>query len=334
MHNLAQSGPEPQPRGEGDQFIGVPLHLVFPKAWPDLKIYVRREENMVFWGQAGRSMAAPAWARLAQSRVGRIYIRAEDRPAYLDYLAANLGRVILRKDLSAEQRAIVFYDASIILLTDCLDSGPMKGLLKQEQVDRINRLIQRSVLMLSDLDSLNSVAGLIDHTYQTYSHSLNVFVFAVVLLQSYQPGEADLLEFSLGAMLHDIGKRRVPGSILNKPGPLSPEEWEIVKSHPVQGAAVCSKISLPRHSLEAILFHHERLDGSGYPAGVSGDRISLPVRIISACDVYEAMTSDRPHRPAMSPYDALALMKGELAPGLDREVVRRLILFLSGVKLI
>ena len=334
MNNLAQNRSEPRLGEVSEQFIGVPIHLIFPRTWPDLKIFVRRGEKMVFWGRAGRSMTASAWARLSQARVGRIYIKSEDRPAYLNYLSANLGRVILGKNLSTEQRAIVFYDASIILLADCLESGPMKGLLRQEQVDRINHLIQKSVLMLSDLDSLSSVAGLIDHTYQTYSHSLNVFVFAAVLLQSYQLGEADLLEYALGAMLHDIGKRRIADSILNKSEPLTKDEWEMIKGHPVQGAAVCSKISLPRQALEVILFHHERLDGSGYPAGVSGDRISLPVRIISVCDAYEAMTSDRPYRPAMSPYDALALMKGELAPGLDGEVVRRLIMFLSGVKLI
>jgi PAS domain S-box-containing protein/putative nucleotidyltransferase with HDIG domain len=101
-----------------------------------------------------------------------------------------------------------------------------------------------------------------------------------------------------GALLHDIGKVAIPGTILSKPGQLTTEEWALLRSHAKRGYELLQGINLPDFVTDMILYHHERLDGSGYPFGYTGDKLSLEVKILSVCDVVEAMSSHRPYRPA------------------------------------
>ncbi len=107
------------------------------------------------------------------------------------------------------------------------------------------------------------------------------------------------------AILHDIGKIGIPDSILNKPGKLSEDEWEVMKHHPAIGAYILAKIAGFEQVSEAVLAHHERFDGEGYPAGLTGTSIPIESRIISVVDAYDAMTHERPYRKAMSHDEAI-----------------------------
>jgi len=104
----------------------------------------------------------------------------------------------------------------------------------------------------------------------------------------------------VGGLLHDIGKMAIPESILTKPGRLTPEEWELVKEHVIVGCDVLRKADLPWPVAEMALRHHERLDGSGYPDGLTGDSLGFESRLLAVCNVVEAMSSHRPYRPASS----------------------------------
>jgi HD-GYP domain-containing protein (c-di-GMP phosphodiesterase class II) len=103
-----------------------------------------------------------------------------------------------------------------------------------------------------------------------------------------------------GALLHDIGKMGIPDSILLKPGPLTDEEWKIMKRHPVYSYELLNPIPYLKPALDIPYCHHEKWDGSGYPRGLRGERIPLPARIFAAVDVWDALRSDRPYRPAWS----------------------------------
>jgi HD-GYP domain-containing protein (c-di-GMP phosphodiesterase class II) len=123
------------------------------------------------------------------------------------------------------------------------------------------------------------------------------------------------------AMLHDIGKIGVPDAILNKPGKLDDNEFAIVKLHPVRGYEMVRNVRSLRGSLSGIRHHHERLDGSGYPDGLSGDDISLEARIIAVADVYDALTSDRSYRGAWSHDQAMAELYRDAGSRLDAACV-------------
>lgn len=150
----------------------------------------------------------------------------------------------------------------------------------------------------------------------TAGHSERIAEYAVQLAQVLDSREAELEVLRVASLVHDIGKVAVPDSILLKPGRLSPEEIPIMRQHPVVGEAICAPLKSFRNVLPVIRHHHERMDGSGYPDGLSGDSIPLPARILQVADIYDALTTDRPYRKALSPECALAVMKQEADCGL------------------
>ena len=115
--------------------------------------------------------------------------------------------------------------------------------------------------------------------------------------------------------VHDIGKVAVPEHILLKPGPLTPEEWKVMREHPVVGERICSPLKSFRHVLPIIRYHHEKLDGSGYPDGLKGEEIPLTARILQAVDIYDALTTSRPYRKALSPKETFTIMRKEVELG-------------------
>jgi DNA-binding CsgD family transcriptional regulator len=135
----------------------------------------------------------------------------------------------------------------------------------------------------------------------TAEHSRAVVRLAVRVGQRLGMNALDLVELDLAARLHDIGKIRVPGDILRKPGPLSAEERRVIELHPAWGTELAGRIPGLQAVAAIIGFHHERPDGNGYPHGLAGDRIPLASQIVAACDVYGAMSEHRPYRPALSP---------------------------------
>ena len=123
-----------------------------------------------------------------------------------------------------------------------------------------------------------------------------------------------------GSILHDCGKIGVPEELLNFPGKLTLEEFEIIKKHPDWGTQVAREANLPEAVVNVILYHHERIDGSGYPAGLAGEKIPIEARIAAIADVFDALTSDRPYRKANSIGEAVTVLTG-LAGLLDNNLL-------------
>ena len=126
------------------------------------------------------------------------------------------------------------------------------------------------------------------------------------------------------SILHDIGKIGIPDSILNKPGGLTPEEWRAMRRHPEIGAGIVGRIAGFEDVVEAVLYHHERHDGTGYPSGLAGDGVPVAARLISVIDAYDAMTNDRPYRKAMTHEEALAEIEHGSGTQFDPVVVQAL----------
>lgn len=133
-----------------------------------------------------------------------------------------------------------------------------------------------------------------------------------------------LANLRIAGLLHDVGKIGIPDSILNKPGRLTKEEWELVRTHPSVGASILAKAPLLTEVMPIVLGHHEHFDGSGYPHRLAREDIPLGARILAVADAYDAMTSHRPYRPAMSHEDALAELKANAVRQFDPEVVAAL----------
>ena len=143
----------------------------------------------------------------------------------------------------------------------------------------------------------------------THGHCGRVADYALRVARALELGEGELTAIRLGAYLHDVGKVRVPHEILNKNGPLTPEEFTIIKQHPVWGLELLAAIEFPWDIKPIIRWHHEKFDGTGYPDGLQGDEIPLAAQIVCIADVYDAITTTRSYRPAMEREVALEQMR-------------------------
>jgi len=139
----------------------------------------------------------------------------------------------------------------------------------------------------------------------TRGHLERTQEFGLTLARAIDPELAARPEVAYGFFLHDIGKVGVPEQVLCKPGPLDDEEWVIMRSHPTVGAQIVEPIRFLNDAVDVVVSHHERWDGEGYPHGLRGSQIPLAARIFSVADSFDAMTSDRPYRPAMPVAEAI-----------------------------
>ncbi|HZD79161.1 MAG TPA: HD domain-containing phosphohydrolase [Actinomycetota bacterium] len=183
------------------------------------------------------------------------------------------------------------------LLVFARELGELYHLERQRSEDLERALQSLKETYLATMTSLAQVVEAKDLT--TRGHLDRTRAFGVALARRIDPALAEGPELDYGFFLHDIGKVGIPERILCKAGPLSADEWEVMRTHPTIGAQIVAPIKFLGSAVDVIRHHHERFDGHGYPGGLRGDRIPLAARIFAVADSYDAMTSDRPYRDAL-----------------------------------
>ena len=175
-------------------------------------------------------------------------------------------------------------------------------------VDEIDAMFQRGNHMLLDVVRMKA-----EDEY-TYIHSIAVCALMIRFARFLGMTEEEVRECGLAGLLHDVGKMRLPADVLHKHGPFTHDEYAEIKSHSEQGYQILKGVAgIPPGAVEFARLHHEKIDGSGYPLGLSGDQIPLMARMGAICDVYDALTSERAYKVEWSPAAAIAKMVG--SPG-------------------
>ncbi len=196
---------------------------------------------------------------------------------------------------------------------------------EEELVHKFNQeeIVNHNHLM----EMVTSLAGAIDaKDPYTKGHSTSVSRYSEALARAVNLPENEVERIKIGALLHDVGKIGIPENVLKKPGKLDNDEWEVMKQHPVIGA---EKVLAPNEALRDLIpivkYHHERLDGKGYPEQLKGNEIPLAARIVSVADAYHALVSDRPYRKGMPIEKACAILKEGAGTQWDADLVRQFI---------
>lgn len=254
-----------------------------------------------------------------------LFIGRESLPRYRALIEDSL-REINRTEVSCgvelKLKAAFLRELTKMTVRDVLDD-PVNSARMMSLKNVINYSID---FILQNSNAFHSLMIIQSHDFYTYIHSVNVCTLCIGLGTSIGlPLYPDLYILGLGGILHDMGKKNIDTMILNKPEPLNTEEFETIRQHVRFGAELLrGHTDIPDEAVRMVLEHHERLNGSGYPKGISGDNISMFGRIAQIVEVYDAMTTDFPYRKKYRPFDALnhLHMCSELYdPNLTREFI-------------
>lgn len=202
-----------------------------------------------------------------------------------------------------------------------------------KQTQEVSEKLVEEVLQAPDaIMNLMDIKSFDDYTF---THNINVATICLLIGQAMGLSREDMNDLGAGGMLHDVGKLKIPLSILNKDGKLTDQEFAEMKSHPTYGYEILSKSKgISERARMIALQHHEKFQGGGYPKRLKGNEISLFARICAVADVYDALTTDRPYRVAMSPYEAMKILNAGIDNHFDPKIltafVRKFSLYPAG----
>ena len=282
-----------------------------------------REGKMVLYCAGGETVSDDIREKITEHNIHKLYIRNEDKSDYDNYIQENLSNILKDPDISSSDKTESAFN-SIKTTAQTLFKSP-----EAKIIQRYKRVIFSTIeFVLQDDSYLKKLIDLTTLDFSNYNHSINVGIFSIGLskkLLGTQPGH-NLKEIAAGFFLHDIGKSVIPPRILNKKGPLSHVEWEIIKTHPEKGCKILEKFGEVSKEIEIIVLqHHERHDGNGYPGGLKEDQIHLYAKICMIADVFDALTSYRPYKEKFSTFDALKIMKNEMSKNFDPEFFEKFV---------
>lgn len=237
------------------------------------------------------------------------------------YVENNLAKDIIVNDIINE-------NLKITILRDIKKNfnnyKNNQGEINPYIVENISKIARSLVLdILSNDEILINLIDLKNYDDYTYRHSLCVAILSITTGISLELNENMLTEIAICGLLHDIGKMTIPINIINKPDLLTPEEFELVKRHPITAVKILKKNRfITQPILDGILSHHEKYDGTGYPNGLKGDDIPLYGKILAVADVYDALTSTRSYRRACFPNEAIEYVMGCADIHFDYEILQ------------
>ncbi|HTO12976.1 MAG TPA: HD-GYP domain-containing protein [Candidatus Binatia bacterium] len=200
-------------------------------------------------------------------------------------------------------------------------AAELQSLRYAEDVKRLYHQLRRSICQ-SLLGLANALEAKDPYT-RGHSERVGAWGGRLATAMSLPPGEVETI--TQAGLLHDIGKIGVPEAVLRKRAGLAPDEWALMRQHPVIGAQIVAPFEFFAGGSLVIRHHHERWDGTGYPDGLAATAIPLGARVVAVADVFDALTSDRPYRPALSRDAALAYLAAEAGHTLDADVVATLL---------
>jgi HD-GYP domain-containing protein (c-di-GMP phosphodiesterase class II) len=292
----------------------------------DLYIQVRLDEPAVLYAERHIPFTEDSRKRLKDNQVDCLYINASQHDDYRRYLEGNLQDILTDSTIEIDDKSEILHMSAHGIVKDIMQKGMI-----DEGLERGNELIQCTVdFVFGQRSALRHLIQKASRDYFSYTHAVNVAVMGIALAQRMGYESNRLQEFGMGAIMRDIGMSQIDPSISENPGRLTVNEFEIIKQHPVMSEGMLSKATTVTSTAMAIIrHHHEKLDGSGYPDGLGGDEIPRLVRLCTMLDIFDALSTQRPYKRAMSTFEALKLMNKELRGEIDHELFQSFVVMLG-----
>ncbi len=312
-------------KGESDDegfFFPISPFMIFPEAYGEFAVYVRKGKNLILFTRQGEQFTKEHKAILHENGIKEVYIQSSQKPHYDRYLEGHLGTILADESIPLAVRSSVCYHQAASIFGEIFETN--RHALSSGSLDKVKNFVRSSLGFLSSGAALQCMAPILSHGSGVHTHSVNVFIYSAAILDCWKMPAEERLKTALGAILHDIGKATIPRVILNKHGKLNTEERELMKTHPVRGAGMCSMLHIGQTIMHCLLFHHEKLDGSGYPAGLRESGIPLHARIVGVVDAFDTFTSERYfYTDPLSAHQALTFLGEELRGWYDPGVIEQ-----------
>ncbi len=252
-----------------------------------------------------------------------LFILKDELRDYNFGVEKKLTKTLSNDKIPVEERTEILRNASISMVEELFDS---MDILKDKE--RINNLTENMVDFLTTNNGvLFNLLSLSSHDFYTYRHSVDVSIYNVMFARFIGiTSKKQLNIYAQAGLFHDLGKSRVSDKIINKKGPLNDEEWKIMKAHPKYSADILKEIyGVHQNIIDAALYHHEKIDGTGYPFGLSGDKIPFIGKLTAISDIFSALTTHRSYSKARSIYEALNFMTENLKGKVDKHLLKKFI---------
>jgi len=290
-----------------------------------LKTYVKGVPRYVLFYRGDEVFGNDRREELIRQNIKKLFICTDDVQKYFNYQEKNLQTIISDRNKSSEEKSQTVYQVAKYLAMD-LANDPRSG----THLRRVTKWVDSTInFIFHDQNAFSGLVRVTSHDYYTYTHSVNLSVFGLLFGKYLFFNPYELKCFGTGLLLHDIGKIEIPLEIINKPGKLTKEEFEIVMEHPAAGKNLLEDKNVEEGSLRIVVEHHENFDGTGYPNGIGGKDIHLFGRIARIIDVYDAMTTKRVYAGAKRPFAALKEMKEQMQNCFELELLKEFISFLG-----
>ena len=254
------------------------------------------------------------------------YIQEEDLFKYYQHATDTLRKIVNDPNYPFEKKAEKVYEVSKNIMKEFFEHNATDKVLRAS--DQVMELMEEC---FKDADvGFYGISKITNKDYYTYTHSVNVGLYCMTYGVKIGLPHDEVRQLGLGGMLHDVGKSKIDVTLLNKNGVLTKQEFEAIKHHAPFGEEILREMKCYGASIiDMAAQHHERYNGGGYPKGLIGDDIAYFARVCKVMDVYDALTTRRPYKKAMSAYDTLTLMKKQMIEEFDGQVLDSFIQYMG-----
>ncbi len=274
----------------------------------------------------GRTYGQNLYEFLKRKGIGELYAPKERQDAFFKYFEENLEEALRSSRVPIDKKNQFLYDSVELIIKKAFREQP-----NDVNIDMGRKFVERfeGHIATGRIDQ-EMLCSQFSKDYNIFSHSVQVAMLGMLFERFLAWNRYDIMDFGVGALFHDIGKTSIKPAILNKPSRLDRDEFATMKKHTAIGYRKLKGARMLSDNQRAIaLYHHEAMDGSGYPDGLEGEKIHKFVRVARIVDVYDALTTKRVYKKALTPLDALSIMTGEMGPTFDRSLLNAFISFLG-----
>ena len=305
----------------GQKYIMMDKSIIAEGCSYDFSIYYTKDEKNITKIK-NKGVIVEDKDLLFFEQVKSLYVHEGDHSQYKKFLLQNNVKELGNR-VNLTNRVDAIYKNASKALNDLFENPEILSNYKESK-KVVNDLVDT---VLDEDFAIKSLMEIATHDYYTHTHSINVSIYALSLGNFINLSNVELEELGEAALLHDLGKSKIDKNIINKNGALTLDEFKQMKKHPVLGVSIGLKLGIKNKKiLEGIKFHHEKMDGSGYPSGLYKEEIPIYAKIIGICDIFDALTSERSYKKAMTSYEALKLMKTDMCKHIDMGLLNNMIL--------